>query len=894
MATPITLGLLSDIGLKIKINKSKFHGIDCTDTSMPWQYTVTNYGQICPSNCTTSDYKEDLKGWLSPTSPVTLSPIIKDEAGIPKEATSYGFMYPPQGLAKILSQQDLGNNFGSDAEIEPLQDNVERMGIKSAAILGGFAYFDKNCECIRINALSLERPEGTLRFSGPFKVNQSACDELYKLRRPQPLQLDIFHEVGFVSFAWVRPKESFQFKSVFVTDGHTNSHPNNNGTMIFFRENGTGEAYAVDQSEYIDTTGYVGIISDAFRKISKAELTEQVIQPIAQVKDWGDKVKCWKKIMDIDTLVRPLEDKKRLLHMACHATLGGDFVSDVLSHFTEKSNLLYQDSFGWNPLHYACRFSPSDSNLIKLLVTECPKAVVQLDYYYRSPLHIACNSDTSEEVIAILLDADTSIPKVTINKKTRRFGLLPLHLACYNGASEGIIHALLDADCNRMTVIEKSWCRQLPLHLAILKKLPAGMVKAFLDADAKLSNVDRSTFGVATPNFDVDIYQSFDGTLPLHSACLNNSSSEIIQLLLEKDKHNTTINEKVNELPHSFNMGQSTSPWRQKRAVRKFPSQFLSSDHESEESSEGVVALHLAMRHGSTDVIHLLIQKEMEKVTNGTELSMLHKTDSCGRTPLHIACQHNVGSHIIHLLLKLDPYRKTTQIQDRDRFMPIHYACENKDTSAETINILLDAEDKYIKITFEKGVRARRSTHTGAGDTERGRTPLYLAVKAGAETQVIERLLQPEHLYLNGFDDSAMTDLANIVKRSKALQEKVVNTLSERSYFCLLLLEFYACIVALVCFIIGSDKLVKGTISVVEPCLLVICGTVFILRELLQIKSVGANYIGDVWSWVEIVGIILLLCTSSMMFQEVSMTMNYFLSLHCINFSQYFVTHILL
>merc|ERR1719491_481278 len=130
--------------------------------------------------------------------------------------------------------------------------------------------------------------------------------------------------------------------------------------------------------------------------------------------------------------------------MACHAVLGHEFISNVLLNVEEKHNLSYQDSFGWNPLHYACCFSPSDCILIKLLVAECPEAVVQLDIYHRSPLHIACNNNTSEEVIAVLLKADTS--KVTLTKKTRRFGLLPLHLACFNSAQEGIINALLDAD----------------------------------------------------------------------------------------------------------------------------------------------------------------------------------------------------------------------------------------------------------------------------------------------------------------------------------------------------------------------------------------------------------------------------------------------------------------
>jgi len=699
---------------------------------MPWKYTVTNYDQIYSANRTKVAHQEDLEGWLSPTSPLTLPPMIKKQAGIPEDARNYAFMYPPKGLAEILSQRDRQDSVSDDPDSESLQPIINKQGIESAAILGGFAYFDKNYECICINALSLERSEHTLRFSGPFRVNQSACDELYRLRLPQPLQLDIFHEVGFVSYAWVRPNQSFQSKSVFVTDQHTKKQSNHNGTMLFFRENGTAEAYVVDQSQYVDPSGYVGILSEAVSKINQSKLTDHVIQPIDKVKAWGGKVKYWTKSIAIAKLVGTIENKKTLLHMVCHAALGHTFIIDVLSHTAERPNLSYQDSFGWNPLHYACCFSPSDGKLIKLLVTICPEAVAQFDYYYRSPLHIACNSDTSKEVIAVLLEADRSIPKVSINTKTRRFGLLPLHLACFNGASDGIINALLDADYGGMTAIKKSRYGQLPLHLAIMKKLPAGIVKVFLDADSKLSKSDRSNFDPKTPYFDGDIYQPFDGKLPLHLACFNNSSSEIIQLLLEKDEHNITINETVNTSPESVSLeGLSnrimkkvsilmrfkkikmmrkasyfsviSSSYSMLKRLRKTKMMRKASDfsalssHRGEEGSDGDVALHLAMRHGSADVITLLLRKGMEKGTDRVQLSMLHKTDRIGRTPLHIACQYNVGYQIIQSLLNLDQDRKTTNMKDSQGFMPIHYAHKNRDTSAETINILLDAEYKYTE-----------------------------------------------------------------------------------------------------------------------------------------------------------------------------------------------------
>ena len=48
--------------------------------------------------------------------------------------------------------------------------------------------------------------------------------------------------------------------------------------------------------------------------------------------------------MPIAELLKIFEDKKRLLHMVCHAALGHKFVYDMLLGIAEKSSLSYQDS----------------------------------------------------------------------------------------------------------------------------------------------------------------------------------------------------------------------------------------------------------------------------------------------------------------------------------------------------------------------------------------------------------------------------------------------------------------------------------------------------------------------------------------------------------------------
>ena len=100
--------------------------------------------------------------------------------------------------------------------------------------------------------------------------------------------------------------------------------------------------------------------------------------------------------------------------------------------------------------------------------------------------------------------------------------------------------------------------------------------------------------------------------------------------------------------------------------------------------------------------------------------------------------------------------------------------------------------------------------------------PLWVvAIKTSTHTAVIGRLLQPENFNTGSLDDPAMEYLAQEVESSEVLQEQVVRILAERPYFGIFLLEFYASILAL------------------AP------SVVLLAKEILQIQSVGASYIGN-------------------------------------------------
>ena len=80
------------------------------------------------------------------------------------------------------------------------------------------------------------------------------------------------------------------------------------------------------------------------------------------------------------------------------------------------------------------------------------------DYYNRCQLHIACDSNTSVEIINVLLGTEISSLNDTLLRKIQRFGFLPLHVAIYRGLSNSVIKRLLDSDHDGITNTTKANC----------------------------------------------------------------------------------------------------------------------------------------------------------------------------------------------------------------------------------------------------------------------------------------------------------------------------------------------------------------------------------------------------------------------------------------------------
>jgi len=797
MASPIVFYLYPQCGLKIELNdeiQEHTDDIHVNDLRIKRKFSVTNPHEL-PLVETSSQENMDFGGFLSPTWSLTLPKKLKELAGIPKEARYYAFMHPPTGLANMINWEKYP--FTDDLS----SDSIDNKGVASASLLGGYVYFDGDFNVLCVNAISTEQNDNQssqLKLSGPYEVDTIICDEVEHLKRPQHLTLGIFHEAGFIASAWVRPNETFQAKAI---------ERNHHGAFLFFRDNGTAISYSIDHSGHIDPCGEVEMVSDVLQACSK------------MIKSKSSEL----RTIQIPFYPQSISDKMKIWRGTQSEKINMDFIRNGGQDF------LNQDQLGWTPLHYLCRFCPNNIELIRSVIKKCPDAVVKADRYGRYPLHIACDSNCSEEVIAELVNR----APLTVFQKTKSLDALPMHMACIRRKSETTIKILLEVDQSARIVRTETVTGRLPLHLAVAMKQSPNTIGLLLDKDSSLNDDE------------LDIYHPYNGKLPLHIACWNDSKAETVQLLLNKDKSCQTIDTVVDK-----------KDWASERGLSK------SQDQEQ----CGTLALHLAMKHGTADVIRHLLQKEKSRQTGQNVIGLMNTVlfrDESGQFPLHIACANNVNPSIVQMLLKLDPTRETLQNFDRNdqKFSPIHSLCENKDAKADTLKLLLDAEQYCV----DKVKKFKRATSTV---DVRKRSPLYLAVRANAG-DILETLLHPDNFYLKGFNGAATNALAKVINKNRGLQEHVIQKLSERTFFTVLCVEFYANAFALAFFLDGSERLLRGTVSYTHPIVISACVGIFIIRELAQIKSQYAQYISDVWSWLENACIVLLSLTAKHMFEEI-------------------------
>jgi ankyrin repeat protein len=197
------------------------------------------------------------------------------------------------------------------------------------------------------------------------------------------------------------------------------------------------------------------------------------------------------------------------LHQACsdpHVTV--QTIQGILAESPDE--VCVPDGERCLPIHIACR-SGASVDVIRCLAQDWPESLCWTNKGGSLPLHTACSNKASVTVVQYLV---SMLPNAT--GIANHYGWLPLHCACTYGASSDVIQLLIQSNdkSSRMATYGQG---DYPLHLACAASSPLEVVGWLSESgpeSVKLTNLA--------------------GELPLHKACSSHAPLEVIQFLVEQ------------------------------------------------------------------------------------------------------------------------------------------------------------------------------------------------------------------------------------------------------------------------------------------------------------------------------------------------------------------------
>ncbi len=184
---PETLYIIPDCRLEIELRPTE----DCKEFGC--EYKVLNVDDFPLLD--NHPMQAEMKGWLSPRRKVTLPEEEREEAGIPREAQWFTYLYPPHDLAEYIDWK------------KTISQKSNKSAFLYIASFGGYVYFGKNSKVLCVNAISCVKSKYKLNFQGPFEASKSSYRKISGLNLYQDLYIDCFREVGFIGSAWIDPGE---------------------------------------------------------------------------------------------------------------------------------------------------------------------------------------------------------------------------------------------------------------------------------------------------------------------------------------------------------------------------------------------------------------------------------------------------------------------------------------------------------------------------------------------------------------------------------------------------------------------------------------------------------------------------------------------------------------
>ncbi|KAK1737725.1 ankyrin repeat domain-containing protein [Skeletonema marinoi] len=417
------------------------------------------------------------------------------------------------------------------------------------------------------------------------------------------------------------------------------------------------------------------------------------------------------------------------------------------------------------PLHDACRENKVSLDEILELLNKRPDDVMKKDIYRCLPIHLACATGGSFEVIDALIKAYPDGLKAPGSD-----GRLPIHLACANEQSFEVIDALIKAYPDGLKVRDNVY-KRLPIHWAfvaegqsfevidaLIKEYPDGLkahdnegflpthlacvkgqsvevidalIKAYPDG-LKEWGGGRLPIHLACANgqsFEVidalikaypDGLKEWDGggRLPIHWSCEQGQSFEVIEALIDVYPDGLKVRDVLGRLPkvpnnkermpihYAFVKGQSFEVID--ALIKEYP------DGLKVPTSKGHLPIHWACAQGqSFEVIDALIKAYPDGLKVPT---------SKGQLPIHLACANGQSIKVINALIK--EYPDGLKVPTSKGHLPIHWACA-QGQSFEVIDALIKAYPDGLKVP-----------------TSKGQLPIHLACANGQSIEVIDALIK--------------------------------------------------------------------------------------------------------------------------------------------------------
>ena len=192
------------------------------------------------------------------------------------------------------------------------------------------------------------------------------------------------------------------------------------GAFVYYRDDGTAIAYVVENCTLeLDTDFTCGMfesLADTFYAVLLVEcfhFSKKYVR-YNSFKDCKERV---------EHILKDGSNRFPYLHQALQVKTTLANVCKIVKKYGFHAS---KDEYGWNPLHYACRFNAANVELVKWLLDQGAKN--DKDDHGRFPLHLACDSSPSEAVVELLLEQPGGKGLVlmpTLYLKVSQFAFLP-------------------------------------------------------------------------------------------------------------------------------------------------------------------------------------------------------------------------------------------------------------------------------------------------------------------------------------------------------------------------------------------------------------------------------------------------------------------------------------